>query len=52
MKKTYTTPSMETIKISSPNLMSVSNGGGLGNNYNSSDVSYSRGEDDWDDWED
>ena len=40
---------METIKISSPNLMAVSNGSGLGNGYTSTDVSYSRGgDDDWD----
>ena len=52
MKKTYITPSMETIKIASPNLMSVSNGSGLGDSYNSSDVSYSRGSDDDWDWDD
>ena len=47
MKKTYITPSMETVKIASTNLMAL--GSGLGNSYNSSDVSYSRDSDeDWD----
>ena len=46
MKKTYMTPAVEVIRIETQGMIALS---GPGDAYNSSDVSYSRGGDDWDD---
>lgn len=46
MKKTYMTPAVEVIRIETQGMIALS---GLGNEYTSTDVSYSRGSDDWDD---
>jgi hypothetical protein len=45
MKKTYITPAMETVKITIPNLLTLSS---TGDEYNSNDVSYSRSSGGWD----
>lgn len=46
MKKTYMTPAVEVIRIETQGMIALS---GLGKEYTSTDVSYSRGGDDWDD---
>ena len=48
MKKTYMTPAVEVIRIQTQGMIALS---GPGDAYNSNDVSYSRGGDDWDDWD-
>ena len=51
MKKTYITPSMETVKIAARNQM-LTESLGFGDPVNSAAGAESRGSDDWDDWED
>ena len=48
MKKIYMKPTVEVIRIETQGMIALS---GPGDAYNSNDVSYSRGGDDWDDWD-